>query len=64
MTTCKSIETSRNAPGTCILKHNDATFKANQARHFMDLFNGIWMEKRILEEWSKGIVIKIPKKGP
>ena len=29
----------------------------------MDLCNRIWSEEKILEEWKKGLLIKLPKKG-
>ena len=29
----------------------------------MDLCNRIWSEEKIPEEWKKGLLIKLPKKG-
>jgi len=30
---------------------------------FLDLYNRIWSEKQVPEEWEKGLLIKLPKKG-
>ena len=33
------------------------------ARTLTDLFGKIWIQEKILIDWSKGVIIKLPKKG-
>ena len=37
--------------------------KADTVNTLHGLFNSVWEEESVLESWSRGLVIKLPKKG-
>ena len=68
--TCQEIEKAiretkgNRAPGedritSDMLKADPST----SAKCLVDLFNKVWTEEKVPEDWQKGIIIKLPKKG-
>ena len=68
--TCQEIEKAiretkgNRAPGedritSDMLKADPAT----SAKCLVELFNRVWTEEKVPEDWQKGIIIKLPKKG-
>jgi len=41
-----------------MLKHG----KHATVNHLTDLFNSIWREQKVSDDWREGIVVKLPKK--
>ena len=42
-----------------MLRHGKETV----AEHLAELFNMIWQDMEVPEDWKKGVIIKLPKKG-